>query len=413
MFFSYNIAVLVMGFISGMTLLLSGNTMNFWLTAAHIDKTSIGIFALISIPYAVSFIWSPILDHVKVPFLHRFFGLRFSWIICIQILLSFAVLELSKVTPNDNIMQFAAIGLVIAFLSSTQDIALGALKAEIIPRDAIGSSAGVYIFGYRIGMLVGSSGAIYASVYMSWGEIYKIFAGIILYFPIVLYLVTYKISMESQNELETKEEGLSKYISLSFWRDALKNIGSKKVVMTILIFLILYRLPDNFISMMINPFLVETGFDALQISTVGKFLGILTAIIGGMIAGFVMKKIKIIDAVLYFGIIHALSHLFFIMQNNLGNNIYSLFIVIGVESITGGMVMASYIAFITSLCSGKYLATQYAFLSSMMGISRSIFPSISGVIVTMLGWNNFFFLITIITIPSILILIKLRKMLGR
>jgi PAT family beta-lactamase induction signal transducer AmpG len=164
---------------------------------------------------------------------------------------------------------------------------------------------------------------------------------------------------------------------------------------------------------MINPFLVETGFDALQISTVGKFLGILTAIIGGMIAGFVMKKIKIIDAVLYFGIIHALSHLFFIMQNNLGNNIYSLFIVIGVESITGGMVMASYIAFITSLCSGKYLATQYAFLSSMMGISRSIFPSISGVIVTMLGWNNFFFLITIITIPSILILIKLRKMLGR
>jgi PAT family beta-lactamase induction signal transducer AmpG len=271
----------------------------------------------------------------------------------------------------------------------------------------------VYIFGYRIGMLVGSSGAIYASVYMSWGEIYKIFAGIILYFPIVLYLVTYKISMESQNELETKEEGLSKYISLSFWRDALKNIGSKKVVMTILIFLILYRLPDNFISMMINPFLVETGFDALQISTVGKFLGILTAIIGGMIAGFVMKKIKIIDAVLYFGIIHALSHLFFIMQNNLGNNIYSLFIVIGVESITGGMVMASYIAFITSLCSGKYLATQYAFLSSMMGISRSIFPSISGVIVTMLGWNNFFFLITIITIPSILILIKLRKMLGR
>jgi PAT family beta-lactamase induction signal transducer AmpG len=159
--------------------------------------------------------------------------------------------------------------------------------------------------------------------------------------------------------------------------------------------------------------LVETGFDALQIATVGKFLGILTAIIGGMIAGYAMKKIKIIDAVLYFGIIHALSHLLFIMQNNLGNNIYSLFVVIGVESITGGMVMASYIAFITSLCSGKYSATQYAFLSSMMGISRSIFPSISGVIVTMLGWNNFFFLITIITIPPILILIKLKKLLRK
>ena len=96
-----------------------------------------------------------------------------------------------------------------------------------------------------------------------------------------------------------------------------------------------------------------------------------------------------------------------------GHNIYSLFIVIGVESITGGMVMASYIAFITSLCKGKYSATQYSFFSSMMGISRSIFPSISGIISTNFGWNYFFLFITIITIPPLWLSVKVKKILSQ
>jgi PAT family beta-lactamase induction signal transducer AmpG len=124
-----------------------------------------------------------------------------------------------------------------------------------------------------------------------------------------------------------------------------------------------------------------------------------------------MHRIKIIDALLYFGIIHALSHLLFIFQNYMGDNIYTLFFVVGTESITGGMVMAAYIAFITSLCTGKYSATQYAFFSSMMGISRSIFPSLAGVIVMHAGWNNFFVFVTLITIPPLWMSVKVRGML--
>ena len=410
-YFSYYLPIWCMGFISGMTLLITGNTMNFWLTQEKIDKTSIGMFALVSLPYAISFLWSPILDHVKIPILSRFFSMRFSWIIVLQVTLSIAVFMISNISPIENIKIFAALGFGIALLSSTQDVALGSLRAQIVPSAKQGIVSGIYIFGYRIGMLIGSSGAIYASVYMSWSEIYKIFANIILYFPMVLFITAGRYLNVSDDIEKTQE--ISRYLSLDFWRNALMNVGSAGFVITILIYLILYRLPDNFISIMINPFLVETGFDALQISTVGKFLGITTAIIGGIIASFVMHRIKIIDALLYFGIIHALSHLLFIFQNHMGDNIYTLFLVIGAESITGGMVMAAYIAFITSLCTGKYSATQYAFFSSMMGISRSIFPSLSGLIVMHAGWNNFFFFVSLLTIPPLWMCLRVRKMLEK
>ena len=316
---------------------------------------------------------------------------------------------ISNISPLDDLEKFAALGFLIAFLSSTQDVALGALRAKIVPAGKQGVVSGIYIFGYRIGMLVGSSGAIYASVYMSWGEIYKIFANIILYFPIVLFITAGRYLYGND---AVEERHILRYLSFDFWRKALAGVGSAAFVVMILVYLVLYRLPDNFIGIMFNPFLVETGFDALQIATVGKFLGIITAIIGGLIASWVMHKIKIIDALLYFGTIHALSHLLFIFQNHMGDNIYTLFVVVGTESITGGMVMAAYIAFITSLCSGKYSATQYAFFSSMMGISRSVFPSLSGIIVMHAGWNNFFLFVTILTIPPLWMSVKVRKMLS-
>jgi PAT family beta-lactamase induction signal transducer AmpG len=368
-----------------------------------VDKTSIGIFTLISLPYAISFIWSPILDHVKIPFFYKIFGLRFSWIISIQLSLSLAVYAISYINPLENLWLFSILGLLIAFLSSTQDVALGALRAEIIPKDRVGATSGIYILGYRIGMLVGSSGAIYASIYMEWSEIYRLFASLILYFPLILFVTSIKMV----NNQAPQNDAIN-VMEVTFWQKALSHIGNTKLIITIVAFLILYRLPDNFISVMINPFLVETGFDAMQISTVGKFLGVMTAIVGGIIAGYVMKRMKIMDAILVFGAIHALSHLLFIAQNYYGANLYMLFVVVGIENITGGMVMAAYIAFITSLCQGKYSATQYAFLSSMMGISRSILPSLSGLIATIYGWNNFFLFITLITIPSLYIALRLR-----
>ncbi|MFV9957598.1 MAG: MFS transporter, partial [Rickettsia conorii subsp. raoultii] len=195
---------------------------------------------------------------------------------------------------------------------------------------------------------------------------------------------------------------------INFIYNALKPIGSVYFMILILIFLVLYRLPDNLINVMINPFLLHLEYDAFEIASVGKFWGVVGAIIGGLVGGVIMKHKNILNSIFLFGIIHALGHILFIFLEINGKNSLLLFITIGIASITGGMTMTAYIAFISSLCQGKFRATQYSFLSSMMGISRSIFPIISGYMVVNFGWQNFFLFTTIITIPSLLILLKIK-----
>ena len=159
--------------------------------------------------------------------------------------------------------------------------------------------------------------------------------------------------------------------------------------------------------MMINPFLMHIGYNEFEIASTGKFFGVITSIIGGLIASFVMKKKNILDTLLIFGIIHAMAHALFIIQEIYGKNLQLLFVTIGIESITGGITMTAYIAFIASLCQGRFRATQYSFFSSMMGLSRSILPALSGYIVVKFGWQSFFTFSTIATIPSLLILLKI------
>ncbi len=397
--------IFICGFISGFTLLISGNTLNFWLAQNSIDKSLIGLFSLVSIPYAINFIWAPILDTIRLPYVHKFFGHRLSWIYLLQIMLAGTVYTLSMYSPNHNLFGVAICAFCIALFSSTQDTAIGAFRAGLVDANKQGSVAGVYIFGYRLGMLLSSSGAIWLSVYLSWPEIYKIFACIILTFPIILHVVlscvrhsplSHPIASHLRNKIPLLEQ-------------IINSLGGKKSVILLLIFLVLYRLPDNFINAMINPFLLEKGFDAREIASVGKFLGIIAAILGGLLGSYIMNKISILSSLMIFGLVHAIAHSAFILQDIAGHNLPLLLIVMGFESVTGGMAMASYIAFITSLCSGKYSATQYAFLSAMMGLSRGILPSLSGFAVSAFGWKAFYLTTSVAAIPSLLLLIYMKS----
>lgn len=390
----------VFGFISGFILLISGNTLNFWLAESKVDITAIGLFSLISLPYAINFFWAPLLDKAKLPILNKFFGQRLSWIYFLQILLAISVYILSFAAIS-NLLNFAFIALIVSFFSATQDTALGALRTEIINQEQQKTTAGIYILGYRIGMLLSSSGAIFLSNILSWQEIYQIFALIILCFPFLVHFVVF-----GKEIITIENEAIQNILTQSL--QFAKGSG-RTSLFYLLLFLILYRLPDNFINVMINPFLLETGFKANEIASVGKFLGILAAILGGFIASSIMKEQNIYNSLIIFGIIHAFAHSMFIAQDLAGYNIALLFIVMGFESITGGMTMAAYMAFISSLCHGPYRATQYAFLTSMMGLSRSILPGLAGFIAQEYGWSLFYLFTSLAAIPSIVILHQIRK----
>jgi PAT family beta-lactamase induction signal transducer AmpG len=422
------------GSISGFTLLISGNTLNFWLTKEQINLESIGIFAFITIPYAINFIWAPIFDAIKLGFLAALLGKRLSWLCVIQFLLALFIFILSTLSPNDNILIFGIIAFFISFFSSAQDTILGALKTEIVDRELQGAISGIYMFGYRIGMLISGSFAMYLSDYISLQEIYKIFAILVLIFPIILMFslkesnsskypeqsATQKLQALSNLHAQDDTDQLSRPLVASyslnpfdkiilFLSNILKPIGSWKFVTLVIIFLILYRLPDNFIYVMINPFFIHLGYNAFEIASFGKFLGMILSIIGGLVASFIMKKQRITDSLLIFGLLHAVAHIMFVVQELYGNALWLLCLSNVLESVTGGMAMAAYIAFIASLCSGKYRATQYSFFASMMGLSRSIFPALSGYIVVQLGWINFFTFAIILSIPSLILLMIIRK----
>lgn len=401
--------VLLLGLISGFTIMITGNTLNYWLAKENISIKSIGIFSFILIPYSINFLWAPIFDTVKLGYLNIIFGQRLSWICLINILLSLFIFILSLIDPTANLILFALLGVLISFFSSAQDTILGALRTEIIDKDKQGAVSGIYIFGYRIGMLISGSGAIYLSTYISWHNIYKIFAVSIPCYSIILIIVILSLKDYSQDNLNIASNSTYRKRSdlIGFIRTILQPVGSFSLILTIIIFLVLYRLPDNCINVMINPFLIHIGYNELEIASAGKFFGILSAIFGGLIASFIMKKKNILNSLLIFGVIHALAHSLFIVQEIYGKNLLLLFTAIGFEGITGGMTMTAYIAFIASLCQGKFRATQYSFFTSMMGLSRAIFPAISGYIVAEFGWSNFFIFIILITIPSLLILIEI------
>ena len=398
------LVVFLCGFISGFTILISGNTLNFWLANIAVDKTAIGLFSLVSLPYAINVLWAPCLDVIKLPLLTKLLGHRLGWICLLQIGLACFVYAIGMLDISNNLQLLVVCAFMVAFFSATQDVVLGAFRAEVIPQNKQGSVAGLYIFGYRIGMLLSSSGAIWCSVYYSWNLIYKVFALIILCFPLLLYCMSRGLRHD-QGDITAPP--LRSHSILGFISSILGSIGNTRYVIYILVFLVLYRLPDNFINAMINPFLLEKGFGAIEIASVGKFLGIIAAIIGGFLGSYIMSKISITRSLLLFGLVHAVAHLMFIVQDAVGYNITLLFIVMGFESITGGMAMAAYIAFITSLCSGQYSVSQYSVLSAMMGLSRAILPGISGLIANKLGWDIFYFLTFMMTIPPLMMIRKI------
>lgn len=402
------------GLMSGFTLMLSSYMLNYWLSFEKIDIRTIGLFSLISLPYAISFIWAPLFDTVKIPLLNPIFGQRTSWLLLVQLFLSICVYLISICNPHQNLLLIAVSSLFISIFASAQDSILGALRTELIEKKSQGEISGIYIFGYRIGMLLSSSGAIYISQYMSWNRIYQLCSFILITFPIIMILLNkhLKTINEKIDNLIIEDNNITPNIFgriYIFTKKILKPVGSSKYILSVIILLILYRLPDNFISMMFNPYLLYIGYDSFEISTAGKLFGAISAMIGGLLATSILRKKSIYDSLLIFGAIHAAAHILYITQLYTGKNLYLLYLITGFEGISGGMTMAAYIAFIALLCDGEYRATQYSFFSSMMGFSRSILPSLSGYFVAYFGWTIFYLFTSIATIPALIMVVYLKN----
>lgn len=406
------LALLLLGFASGLPLFLTSKTLQAWMTDAQVDLTKIGLFSLVALPYSLKFIWSPFMDR----FVPTFLGRRRGWLLITQILLVIAIAIMSLQNPKQALLFVAINALLIAFFSASQDIVADAYRTDILTPPEMGAGAAVFVLGYRIALLATGSLALILADQMSWNLVYLCLAGLMAL--CICFTLFAPEPKEDLNAPQSLMEAVIFPFEEFFERSGLTT-GS-----LILLFVILYRLGDGFLSNMVTPFLLspEMGFTKTDIGAIQGGMGLIATIVGTLVGGSIMSKIGINKSLWIFGILQAFSNLAYWLLAQLSQN-YQLtelaqqyqfshfpfhyqvmMISINIENFCGGLGTAAFVAFLMSLCNHKFSATQYALLSSLNAVSRDLLVSPAGKLVEEMGWSNFFLFTLIIAIPGLLLL---------
>lgn len=394
--------ILGFGFVSGLPLALTTGTLTYWLAREGVDKTAIGLFALLGIPYAFKFLWAPLLDHLPAPPPFGRLGRRRGWAVLIQLALMGALLAMGAADPTRATLLFGLAGLTVAFLSASQDIVIDAFRIELLERDEQGAGAAAIQLGYRIGMLVSGAGAIWMSAFLPW---FWVYAGMAACLPIgMLLILTAKEPAESEESLNRdRQAGYADWLRRAVvapFLDFMKHPGW----IAILAFALLYKFGDAIGGIMANPFYVEMGFSAEQIASVTKFFGLGATIIGTIAGGALVAGVGLYRALFIAGVLQAVTNLLFALLAAQGAEISLLALAVGADNFTGGLGSAAFVAYLSSLCAVAHTGTQYALLTSLMALGRSFFSSGGGWLADQMDWVTFFIATTGLAVPGLLLL---------
>lgn len=380
---------LLMGFSSGLPLLLTGSVLQAWLKEEGVDLGTIGLFALVGLPYTVKFLWAPVLDRFIPPLLGR----RRGWLLASQVALMIAIAALGASQPTHYPLTVGMAALLVAFFSATQDIVIDAYRREALAEEELGLGASLYVNGYRVAMLVASGGGLILADLIPFPAVYTIMAGLML-----IGIMTTLFAPEPGVPLGTPttlRDAVIQPFNEYFRRDA---------ALLILLFILLYKLGDTMAAHMTTPFYLDIGFSKTEIGAVVKLFGFWATIIGGLLGGVLILRLGIYRALWLFGILQALSTAGFAVLALIGHHLPTLAVVIAFENLSAGMGTAAYVAFMASLTNKRFTATQYALLSSIIGIPRVIVAAPTGYMAAAMGWEAFFAFCALIAIPGLMLL---------
>ena len=392
------IVIILMGFSSGLPLLLGFSTLSFWLRGENVSLAAIGGLLTVGVPYSFKFIWAPVLDHVRLPFLTRWLGLRRSWLLVIQVLLAGSIILVGQSDPQTALGFMALAAFIMAFLSATQDIVIDAYRIEILSEEEQGAGAAMTQAGYRIGMLVSGAGALALADILSWAVVYAIMAGFVGVGIIATLIAREPVSRRPPPPKKP----------LAFLRhatiDPLRDFTRREGWLLILVFVILYRYGDAVAGAMANPFYVDLGFSGVEIASVTKVFGVLMVMAGVFAGGVLVARLGMVRALFVGGILQAVTNLTFAWLATRGHDLRGLTIAVGVDSFAGGLGSAAFVAYLSALCNIAFTATQYALLTSLMAFGRTALASASGFLAEWLGWSGFFVATTLLAVPALLLL---------
>lgn len=398
------LVILVTGFASGLPFLLTLSTLSYWLSKVGVDKTTIGLFALVQAPYTFKFIWSPIMDQVPLPILTRLLGRRRSWMLLTQILLVFAIFFMGQTDPAIEPWMTAFAALIVAFLSASQDIVIDAYRIEYLSEPEQGQGAAATQIGYRFGVLLAGAGAIGLSDFVSWPLIFTILTAAMAASAVATLFIPEPIVAARPPKRDYVEWVVESVVAP--FADFIKRRGW----VVILLFVLFYKYGDALSGSMANPFYVEMGFSGLEVSSVTKVWGVWMTIVGAVIGGLAVARWGVFRALLIGGILQAVTNLAFVYLAMVGHDLPTLAIAITADNIAGGAAGAALVAYLSSLCNVAFTATQYALLTSFMAFGRTWLSSPSGWIADHTDWVTFWSLSIFLAIPGLAFLLWIMKL---
>lgn len=422
------------GVASGFPWVMIGSAMTAWLKEDGLSRSSIGLFGAIFVAYSINFLWSPLLDRIRLPWL----GQRRGWIITTQALMVAGCLILATIPVKDYLFLAAAVGFAIAVVSATQDIAIDAYRIDIIKpheREKLAAASAMATAGWWTGY--GGLGAIPFFIAdipgWQWGEIYYVLAGIM-----ALLMSTALLSKEpvTQREAEQRaaqhkyqtwltERGLgnSTLNRLSGWflvtlvepfREFFQRNGVR-LALSILLFVFLFKIGEAFLGRMSIVFYKELGFSNSEIGSLSKLLNWWVTIIFAVIGGMVNMRYGIFRGLMTGGIAMAASNLMFALMAQVGPDKALFAATIFVDGFTAAWSSVALVAFISLMCNQAFSASQYALMASLGVLGRTLLASSSGFIVDGMdgNWSAFFILTAVMVIPSLVFLWSIRKDISR
>jgi PAT family beta-lactamase induction signal transducer AmpG len=382
---------LIMGFACGLPLLLTLSVLQAWMKEAGVDLAVIGMMSLAGIPYTVKFVWAPFLDRFTLPFLGR----RRGWLLTAQILLMLSIMGLGFSNPVKYPWMLAVSAFLVTFFSASQDIVVDAYRREDLRDEELGLGSSLYVNGYRIGMLLASGGGLILADHMPFSLVYLILA-VCLLPGIITTVLTPEPSVPFEPPRTLREAVI----------EPLTEYFSRSGALWMLAFILLYKIGDTLASAMTTPFYLDIGFSKTEIGAVVKLFGFWATIAGGLAGGIMMLKMGINRSLWVFGFLQAVSTAGFVLLARIGHSIPALSAVIGFENLSAGMGTAAYAAFMAALTHKRFTATQYALLTSLMGIPRVMASAPTGFLAKNMGWEGFFMTCTLMAIPGMMLLFR-------
>jgi PAT family beta-lactamase induction signal transducer AmpG len=419
------IALLFLGFSAGLPFLLVFSTLNARLADIGVETATIGFFSWLGITYSIKVFWAPIVDRLKLPVLDRLLGKRRSWILLAQGGIATGLYLMAQVDAIAAPEMMAYCGLIVAFSSATQDVAIDAYRIEIAEERLQAALAATYIFGYRLALLVAGAGALYLAEFWSWQVSYEVMALLVGVGMVTVLIVreptvnhfaaAQDIADKIEHEASKRAHLNPRHARLIGWfyaaiagpfLDFFRRY--RELAILILVTVAVYRIADIAMGVMANPFYLDfMGFSKTEVADVTKIFGFFMTIVGSLLGGVLVMRYGVRRLLLAGAIMTAATNLLFVMLAQYPPDLMTLAVVVSADNLSGGIANVALIAWLSSMTSASFTATQYALFSSLMTLPGKFLGGFSGILVADFGYAEFFTISAIMGIPAVILVLFL------